>query len=142
MGPPSLTKKWHHDTYPAIDPRSRPELLLPRKSVVISGGGSGIGRAFVQAFADAGVAKIAIIGRRLNLLQDTKQEIEASHPDVTITVHAADIADGSAVADIAATVGSWDILVSNAGYLPEPTSVIDSDPSDWWKGFEASKHIL
>ena len=70
--------------------------------------------------------------------QDTEREIEASHSDVTVTVHAADVADGSAVADVAAVVGAWDILISNAGYLPEPASVIDSDPSDWWKGFEAS----
>ena len=59
-----MTNTWHTDTYPSIDPRLRSELSLKDKKVVITGGGAGIGRAFVEAFADAGATAIAILGRR------------------------------------------------------------------------------
>ena len=54
---PSLTKTWHDDTYPAIDPQKRPELRLDGKTIVISGGGAGVGRGLTQAFANAGAKK-------------------------------------------------------------------------------------
>lgn len=38
----SFTKVWHSDTYPAINP-TKPELSVAGKSVVITGGGAGIG---------------------------------------------------------------------------------------------------
>jgi shikimate 5-dehydrogenase len=60
MAPPPLTATWHHDTYPTIDPMSRPELSMRGETAVISGDGSGIGRALAQSFAEAGASTIAI----------------------------------------------------------------------------------
>ena len=133
---PSVTKTWHNDTYPEIDVTKRPELSLKGKKVVISGGGAGIGRGITQAFADAGAATIAILGRRDAMLQDTKREVEAKNGGVTVTTHPTDIADIAAVKKAAEEIGKWDVLVSNAAYLPEVQSLVDSDPEDWWMGFE------
>ncbi|KAK5174348.1 uncharacterized protein LTR77_001428 [Saxophila tyrrhenica] len=59
---PSLTKTWHSQSYPSIDPL-RPELSAKGKVVAITGGGGAIGAATALAFAKAGASKIAIIGR-------------------------------------------------------------------------------
>lgn len=37
-----------------------------------------------------------------------------------------------------AFAGRLDILINNAGYLPEFKPVTESDPSEWWKGMEVN----
>ncbi|KAK0105210.1 hypothetical protein ONS95_004395 [Cadophora gregata] len=64
---PSFTKTWHSSSYPAISP-SRPELSLVGKSVIITGGGSGIGLAITKSVAQAGASHIVILGRRAEVL--------------------------------------------------------------------------
>ena len=133
---PSTTKTWHKDTYSAINPVERSELSLKGKRVVISGGGAGIGKCLTRAFADAGASTIAILGRREGALQGTKQKIESSNERVTVSTHATDIVDIAAVSKAANEIGKWDVLVSNAGYLPDVKHLVESSPEDWWKGFE------
>jgi NAD(P)-dependent dehydrogenase (short-subunit alcohol dehydrogenase family) len=80
--------------------------------VIVTGAGSGIGRATAAAFADAG-AHVLGVGRRTDALAGTA----AQHP--AIAVHPADITqDGAAEAVVQAAVGRWgriDVLVNNAG---------------------------
>lgn len=40
------------------------------------------------------------------------------------------------MADVAATTGTWDILILAAGYFAEPASIRKSSVDDWWKSFE------
>ena len=132
---PSLTAEWHTDTYAAISP-TRPELSCKGKKVVITGGGAGIGAGFAQAFADAGASSIAIIGRREPKLQETKQAVIEKEGSVKITIHIADVVDGAALKMAADEIGKWDILVANAGYLPDSGPIVDADAEEWWRGFE------
>lgn len=79
---------------------------------VVTGAGSGIGRATAVAFARAGV-RVLGVGRRPDALAATAAE----HPN--IATHAADLrADGAPEAVIEAAVQRWervDVLVNNAG---------------------------
>ncbi|KAK1814736.1 hypothetical protein LTR12_010872 [Friedmanniomyces endolithicus] len=134
---PSLTSEWHDNTYPAIDPK-RPELSAKGKTIVISGGGSGIGRGIAQAFALAGASSIAILGRRQALLEETKLLIASKLPGTTISTHVADVTDSLAVQKAAREIGQWDVLVSNAGYLSSKAPLVESDEAEWWKGFEVN----
>jgi NAD(P)-dependent dehydrogenase (short-subunit alcohol dehydrogenase family) len=131
---PSLIENWHNDTYAAIDP-TRPEVSMKGKKIIITGGGAGIGRGTVEAFAIAGAASIAITGRRPQPLEETKKYIESKY-SVPVHSFAADVTDAVAMKKVAAEVGDWDVLVNNAGYLSAPALAKDTDVDEWWKCFE------
>ncbi|MFC6880779.1 MULTISPECIES: SDR family NAD(P)-dependent oxidoreductase [Actinomadura] len=82
------------------------------KVVVVTGAGSGIGRAAAGAFAAAG-ARVLGVGRRKDALEETA----AGHP--RIEAHPADLrvpeAAGQVVEAAVARWGGVDVLVNNAG---------------------------
>lgn len=140
---PSPIVPWHNKAYPAIDP-SLPALSTAGKSIVITGGGTTIGAAAAHAFATSGAAHIAILGRRLQPLLETAAAVEAAHPATKVHTHSTDITDAAAVqaalsAFVQATgTGVIDVLVANAGFLPEPNMLAAADADDWWTGFETN----
>jgi NAD(P)-dependent dehydrogenase (short-subunit alcohol dehydrogenase family) len=91
---------------------------LADKVALITGGGTGIGRAIALAFAREG-AGVAVAGRRLEKLREVAREIEkqggrglAVECDVT---RGADV--GRAVRGTAERFGRLNVLVNNAGAL-------------------------
>lgn len=139
MAFPSLTKEWHSKSYQAIDPL-RPELSQKGKVVAITGAGGAIGAATALAFAKAGAKKIAVLGRRKNLLDNTKAEVEAAIPGTTVEAIHCDISESDSVqgafGNIKKDLGDIDILVCAAGYLSDFHPLKDAEPEEWWKGFE------
>ena len=139
MGFPSYTKTFHTEAYPAISP-SRPELSTKGKVVLVTGGGSGLGPRIVHAFATSGSTKITIIGRTESTLLSTKKEVEAQHPGVKVLTFIADIVDAAAVnkafEETKKELGPIDILVANAGYLPDIEPLAKADVDEFWKGME------
>ncbi len=86
-----------------------------RRTVVITGGGSGIGRATAEAFARAG-DRVVILGRREEKLRSVAQALGSAAHWQRIDVSQRDsIAAG--VAAIADRFGRIDVLVNNAGFV-------------------------
>ncbi|MCJ1439508.1 hypothetical protein MMC27_008902 [Xylographa pallens] len=142
MEVPSLTQKFHHDTYPAIDP-TRPELSATGKNVLITGGGTGIGAAITRAFAKAGAANIIILARRKELLESVKASIESTADNKSkVHVFSVDISNEDNMKevfeDIVKSIGKIDVLVANAAYLNTPALVKDVSVDDFWRGFEVN----
>jgi len=87
------------------------------KSAVITGGGSGIGKATAALLAQAG-AKVALIGRDGHELEKAAEDIAfgAEHPAYCVT---ADVSNASEMAEafeaIGGKLGGIDIVVANAG---------------------------
>lgn len=105
---------------------------LDSQSAIITGAGTGIGRAVAIALARAGAA-VLLTGRRTEPLEETAALVakEGGHAAVRV----ADVTDEAAVAALAqAAIARWgriDILVNNAGLnVPERDLEILTG-SDW-----------
>ncbi|KAF7560175.1 hypothetical protein G7046_g3963 [Stylonectria norvegica] len=135
---PSFTKIEHHAVYPYIQ-ANRPELSVAGKNVVITGAGSGIGRATAIGFSQAGAKSVSILGRRLNKLQETEALIKADHPRTVVISKSADLTKreevDSALQSIVAQVGKIDIFVSNAGMLPGLAPVVGYELAELNRAF-------
>ncbi|KAI9802500.1 MAG: hypothetical protein M1825_002885 [Sarcosagium campestre] len=141
MAFPSFTTTWHNDTYDAINP-AKPSLSASGKTVVITGGGAGIGSATARSFARAGATKIAILGRREKILLETKASIEKEFQGVKVHTAVADVADKPAVdkafASVESTFGKVHVFVNNAGYLADAETIRDVNLDEWLKTFEVN----
>jgi NAD(P)-dependent dehydrogenase (short-subunit alcohol dehydrogenase family) len=89
--------------------------LLQGKRILITGGGTGLGRATAQRFLKLG-ADVYICGRRQDVLQATEQELHA-HTGGNIQSYPCDVRDAAAVEALIASIwsaGPLDVLMNNA----------------------------
>ena len=138
---PSPTPTWRTETYQSISP-TRPELSAKGKTVLITGGGTGIGAETARYFAEAGASRIGLLGRREQPLLDTKASIEKKFAATEVFVAATDVTKQSEVdAAFAKFVGDGKIhvVVSNAAVIGPIAPVRDVDAD---KFLEAVQHNL
>ncbi|TAQ86939.1 hypothetical protein B7494_g4736 [Chlorociboria aeruginascens] len=131
---PCPTATWRNDTYENISPL-RPELSMAGKTVIIVGAGSGIGQETALAFATAGAAHVALLGRTDTTLHETAALV-SSASKASSSVHVADVTKAESLKGAAAAVGKWNVLVLCAGYCPTPSPIPTSEEAEWLKGFE------
>lgn len=128
---PAPTKRWHSTEQPSTSP-TRPELSAKGKSVIITGGGTGIGGATARSFAEAGASRIALLGRREKPILDNKAFIEAKFPGTEVFAMSIDIAKKT---DVDATFSRFsgdakiDVLVHSAAIIGpnQPVAVVDGE---------------
>lgn len=104
------------------------KLGLEGKTVLITGGSKGIGRACAMAFAAEG-CKLHLVSRDAGRLEAARDAILTAHP-VEVRVHPADLRDGEKVKRIAAECADAEILVNNAGDIPGG-SIDQIDEAKW-----------
>jgi NAD(P)-dependent dehydrogenase (short-subunit alcohol dehydrogenase family) len=90
---------------------------LRNRIAIVSGGGTGIGRAIAVGLAQAG-ASVAVCGRRLEKCEEARDEIKAK-TGISALAHSCDISKRDEVDKLVRRVldhfGRIDILVNNAG---------------------------
>jgi NAD(P)-dependent dehydrogenase (short-subunit alcohol dehydrogenase family) len=105
---------------------------LEKRVALVTGAGSGLGRAFAVALAEFG-ARVVCVDREATRAKHTANKITSSgHVAIPLTT---DITDPSAVermvSDASARVGPIEILVNNAGIATIPHRVHELAISDW-----------
>jgi len=125
-------------TYPVVEDTFPKEsgMLLKDKVVIVTGGGSGIGRAACLLLAKEG-ATVAVGDLVLDLAVGTATEIvEAGGQAISSRL---DVSDESSVGAFVGYVFEQarrvDVLVNNAGGIVSRTDVLDCPVSDWEKTF-------
>ena len=100
------------------------------KVVLVTGGGSGIGKETARHFLAAG-AKVVINGRREEVLRETAQELDPSGENIAFS--AGDIGKLETSQRLVQTAlerfGGVDILINNAGMF-KPTSFLEHTEED------------
>ena len=110
------------------------ELGLDGKSVLITGGSKGIGRATAEAFAREGAGEIHITARSGEALAEAARAIEGAH-GCRVLAHPLDLTDRAARDELIAKTIDVDILVNNAGAIPSGSmDAVDDDA--WRAGWE------
>ena len=90
-----------------------------RRLVIVTGGGTGIGRAIAATFAADG-ARVVVLGRRPQVLEEAVHTLQQAAPDADLRWRRCDVGDADQVDAfvrwLSAEGGSTvDVLVNNAG---------------------------
>ena len=106
-------------------------MILKDRYAVVTGGGTGIGKAIAARFAAEG-ATVAIFGRRQNMLDAAVKEFAGGgHRAMAVDVSVEEQVNRAA-AEIKKTWGRVDVLVNNAG-IAQAADPISSPLAEWEK---------
>lgn len=105
--------------------------ILEGRKAIITGAGTGIGRAIATRFAEDG-AVLFLLGRRREPLEETASEIIANGGSATVGI--CDISDREqvelAVAEAVVSMGGLDVLVNNAA-IDDEVGFLDISEESW-----------
>ena len=106
--------------------------------VVVSGGGTGMGRAIARSFSRDG-DRVVILGRRQQVLAQAARELNADLPSALVTPRAIDLSIPEQVEALATEVGEVDVLVNNAGGVDraDTTSLTEIEAA-WLRDFRTN----
>ena len=105
---------------------------LRGKTAIVTGGGTGIGKAIALGFAMAG-AKVAITSRKNANLVATANEIKSLGGEaLPVSAHLGKMDEIiQMVSTVRSKLGTIDILVNNAGANPALASVLNTEERLW-----------
>jgi NADP-dependent 3-hydroxy acid dehydrogenase YdfG len=113
---------------------------LSDQVAIVTGGGTGIGRAFTEVLASAG-AKVVIASRRTDVLRRTADEINAALAAERVFPYEFDIRDRAQIDELVRDVferwQSVDVLINNSG-LAVPETVEEITDEGWDKVLETN----
>jgi 3-oxoacyl-[acyl-carrier protein] reductase len=108
------------------------------RTAVVSGGGTGIGRAIARSFAGDGW-RVAVLGRRAEPLE----EVARSSPDIVAVPGDLSVPDEveRIAAQVVAELSVVDVVVANAGGTRHPALLTLADVAEYWTG-TMSQNVL
>ncbi|MBI3055547.1 MAG: SDR family oxidoreductase, partial [Betaproteobacteria bacterium] len=106
---------------------------LKGRTALITGGSRGIGFGVAQVLAAEG-CNLHLASRSAADLETARSKITAAHP-VKVSCHALDLAVAENADRLARECGEIDILINNAGAIPQG-GILDFDDQTWRAGWE------
>ena len=104
------------------------------KTVIVTGGGTGIGKRVAKDLYDEG-ACVHILGRRLEKLLEARKEATSTSDDVRFFCHECDVSNDRRVGEvfdqIKDSTGPAYGLVNNAAINPSRNKITETDLDDW-----------
>ncbi len=104
------------------------------RTILITGGTSGFGKAIAERFAKEGGYTICITGRRAERLNEVAEELRKKYQSTIVTLHF-DVRDkiqvANAMEELKKQVSQIDILVNNAGLASGLGTIDTGDIEDW-----------
>ena len=92
--------------------------MSKRQNILITGASSGLGRGMAREFAAMG-RNLALCARRVERLEELKEELQQAHPDIKVVIRPLDVNDYDAVFEtfkaFRVDLGSLDRVIVNAG---------------------------
>jgi 3-oxoacyl-[acyl-carrier protein] reductase len=111
-----------------------------RRRVVVSGGGTGIGRAVARAFA-LDDADVTILGRREGVLRDAAAALNDEAGRDAVAAAQVDLSSPEQIDGLAGAIGQVDVLVNNAGGVDRSDGDRLVDVASAW-GKDLSSNVL
>ena len=109
------------------------DLQLKGRTALVTGGSRGIGFGVAQVLAAEG-CNLHLASRSAADLETARSKITAAHA-VKVTCHALDLGVAENTARLARECGELDILINNAGAIPQG-GITDFDDATWRAGWE------
>ena len=106
---------------------------MRRRKTIVTGAGSGIGRACAVSAAEAG-CDVMLAGRRTDALDETRDLVLAACPEATVVARATDVGRpdecAALVAEATSGLGALDGVVAAAAHYA-PQHVLEITPESW-----------
>ncbi|QRY60703.1 SDR family oxidoreductase [Sphingobacterium siyangense] len=115
-----------------MEEKSKFQATIADKTILITGGTTGIGRATAHLLAGLG-AKVFITGRHQEQLDETIRDAKAQYPDAMLSGITSDLSSGHGIEEVFTALesefGDIDVLINNAGLAAE--SAAEGDYGKW-----------
>jgi NAD(P)-dependent dehydrogenase (short-subunit alcohol dehydrogenase family) len=108
------------------------------KIALVTGGGTGVGRAVATSLLEGGY-RVIVVGRRKEKLEETLAAADAGDRGLALTCDVSDPDQVEALfAEIEKRFGRLDLLFNNAGIFTPGAPVSDITPEDWRKAVDVN----
>ncbi|KAK4498955.1 hypothetical protein PRZ48_009466 [Zasmidium cellare] len=127
---PRPVKTYHQKSYDRISP-SKTQFDGKGKTVLVTGGATGVGYSISESFAEAGVARIIVVSRSPGPQEEAKKSLNAKFPKTEIQTVQASITDAGRMEEVIKQAGDIDVLVLCAANTHPALPSIDIPKDDF-----------